>query len=64
VEYHDGAQWNELEATQDTSWASQDKTCGSEADNNADFKIRFRTNANNAGEYAYVDDVEITGTAQ
>jgi hypothetical protein len=64
AEYHDGTQWNELEATQATSWASQDKTCGSGADNNADFKIRFRTNANNASEYAYIDDVEITGTAQ
>jgi P pilus assembly chaperone PapD len=64
VEYHDGTQWNELEATQATSWASQDKTCGSSADNNADFKIRFRTNANNASEYAYIDDVEITGTSQ
>jgi len=64
VEYHDGTQWNELEATQATSWASQDKTCGSGADNNAGFKIRFRTNASNANEYAYIDDVEITGTAQ
>jgi len=64
VEYHDGTQWNELEATQATSWASQDKTCGTSADNNADFKIRFRTNANNASEYTYIDDVEITGTSQ
>jgi hypothetical protein len=64
VEYHDGTQWNELEATQATSWSAQDKTCGSGADNNASFKIRFRTNANNASEYAYVDDVEITGTSQ
>jgi len=64
IEYHDGTQWNELEATQATSWASQDKTCGSGADNNADFKIRFRTNANRANEYAYIDDVEITGTSQ
>jgi hypothetical protein len=64
VEYHDGSQWNELEATQASSWASQDKTCGSSADNNADFKLRFRTNANKANEYAYIDDVEITGTSQ
>ncbi|MHC4739510.1 MAG: LamG-like jellyroll fold domain-containing protein [Planctomycetota bacterium] len=64
VEYHDGTQWNVLEATQATSWASQDKTCGSGADNNADFKIRFRLNASNANEYAYIDDVEITGTSQ
>jgi len=64
VEYHDGSQWNELEATQASSWASQDKTCGSSADDNADFKVRFRLNANKSNEYAYIDDVEITGTSQ
>jgi len=64
VEWYDGSDWNQLEATQATSWSAQDKTCGSGADNNAGFKIRFRTNASNASEYAYVDDVEITGTAQ
>ena len=64
AEYHDGTQWNELEATQASSWASQDKTCGASANNNANFKVRFRLNANRANEYAYIDDVEITGTAQ
>jgi hypothetical protein len=64
VEYHDGSQWNELEATQASSWAQQDKTCGSSADDNADFKVRFRLNANKPNEYAYIDDVEISGTAQ
>jgi hypothetical protein len=64
IEYHDGTQWNELEATQATSWASQDKTCGSGADNNADFKVRCRINANKSNEYAAIDDVEITGTSQ
>ncbi|MHC4397002.1 MAG: DNRLRE domain-containing protein [Planctomycetota bacterium] len=64
AEWHDGSDWNQLEATQATSWSAQDKTCGSGADNNAAFKIRFRTNANRGNEYAYVDDVEITGTAQ
>jgi hypothetical protein len=61
VEWYDGVTWHELEATQDTSWVSKDFTCASGADNNPDFKVRFRTNADNASEYAYVDDVEITG---
>ena len=65
VEWHDGSQWHELESTQDTSWGSQqDKTCGAGANNNANFKVRFRINADKTGEYAYVDDVEVTGTAQ
>ena len=65
VEYHDGSQWNELEATGATDWGSQqDKLCGSGADNNSSFKIRFRTNADKTNECAYVDLVEVTGTAQ
>jgi hypothetical protein len=38
----------------------QDKVCSTGADNNANFRIRFSTNANQTAEYAYVDDVEIT----
>jgi len=65
VEYYDGNQWNELEAAQTNDWGSQqDKLCGSGADNNSSFKIRFRTNANKTNECAYVDLVEVTGTAQ
>jgi hypothetical protein len=64
VEWYDGGAWNPLESTQDTSWLSQDITCPSGADNNADFKVRFRTNANKGNEYAAIDDVEITGTSQ
>jgi len=58
----DGSAWNNLETTQATAWASQDITCGSGANNNANFRVRWRTNANSAAnEYAYVDDVVITG---
>ncbi|GAI58684.1 unnamed protein product, partial [marine sediment metagenome] len=38
-------------------------TCGQSANNKAAFKVRFRTNASNSAEYAYVDDVEISGTS-
>ncbi|GAH86064.1 unnamed protein product, partial [marine sediment metagenome] len=63
VDWYDGSGWHELETTQDTSWVSVDMVCGGVgADNNPDFKIRFRMNgkAGNAG--AMVDDVAITGT--
>lgn len=64
VEWYDGSAWNRLEATQDTAWSSQDNSvCGPGADDNAAFKLRFRTNASNSAEYAYVDDVEISCTS-
>ncbi|MHC4117365.1 MAG: hypothetical protein ACYSWO_07635 [Planctomycetota bacterium] len=62
AEWYDGTDWHELESTQATSWGSQqDKTCGSGANDNSSFKIRFRTNASATNEYAYVDSVEVTG---
>jgi len=39
----------------------QDYTCASGADNNVNFRVRFRVNADEATESAYVDNVEITG---
>lgn len=59
----DGSTWNNLESTKQTAWASKDFTCSTGANNNANFRVRFRTNANNAStEYAYVDNVQIIGT--
>ena len=60
----DGSNWINLETTNATSWSAQDKTCASGADNNTNFRVRFRTNANLTTEYAYVDDVIVTGTKQ
>jgi hypothetical protein len=65
IEWWDGSSWNELERTKDELWGSlQDKTCGSAADDNANFKVRWRTNGSSNPEYASVDNVEITGAAQ
>ncbi|MHC4395700.1 MAG: LamG domain-containing protein, partial [Planctomycetota bacterium] len=64
AEWYNGTSWTELESTQETSWASKDWTCGAGANNNAGFKIRFLINADSNNETGYVDDVEITGTAQ
>lgn len=55
----DGNTWYELEATQDTSYATADLTCPAGANNNAGFRIRFRTNLGSTSRYAYVDNVEI-----
>ncbi|UCF00069.1 MAG: hypothetical protein JSV82_03105, partial [Planctomycetota bacterium] len=64
AEWYDGNDWNELESTNTKSWEDyQDKTCGSGADDNSSFKIRFRINANLNNECALLDDVEVTGTS-
>jgi hypothetical protein len=63
AEWYDGSGWNPLESTQDTDWGTQmDFTCPAGAENNANFALRFRTNANRGSEYAYVDEVIVTGS--
>ena len=64
VEWYDGATWNALETTQSGSYGDglQDKLCGVGANENANFRIRFRTNANRRSERAFVDNVVISGT--
>jgi hypothetical protein len=57
-----GQSWNALGSTQSTSWYQEDFTCPSGADNNPDFRFRYRLNASSTREYGYVDDVEIIGT--
>ncbi|UCE99380.1 MAG: DUF362 domain-containing protein [Planctomycetota bacterium] len=67
VEWWDGEDWNVIDAYQGTDWISQDKTCGSGADDNPAFKVRFRSNASAPSpkeELARIDDVEVTGSAK
>ncbi|UCC21936.1 MAG: DUF362 domain-containing protein [Planctomycetota bacterium] len=67
VEWWDGDSWNVLDAYQGTDWVSRDKTCSSGADDNPSFKVRFRSNASAPSpkeEFARIDDVEVTGSAQ
>jgi hypothetical protein len=62
-EWHDGSDWHLLESTLDESWAEKDWLCGSGANDNANFKIRFSSSGNHPNqEYSYLDIVEITGT--
>jgi hypothetical protein len=65
VEWYDGSSWNPLETVQSASYGDglQDKSCGAGADENANFKIRFLTNANKNNESAYIDDVVVSGTS-
>jgi hypothetical protein len=65
VEWWNGSAWTEIDSSRSTAWTSKDITCASGANNNANFKVRFRSTGNDAAtEYGYVDDVQITGTAQ
>ncbi len=58
-----GSSWTTLERVSgSTSWASKDWALGTGADNNPDFRIRFRTIAGLTTRYAYIDNVQITGT--
>jgi subtilisin family serine protease len=62
IEYWNGSAWITVESTQSTSWSAPAWSLGSDADDNAAFKIRFRTNANRNNERGDVDDVEVIGT--
>ncbi len=64
VEWYNGVSWNTLESTQDTTYTAMDMVCGSDASNNALFKVRFSINASSTTEYAYVDDIQMTGLVQ
>jgi hypothetical protein len=63
TEWYDGSGWHELESVTDSEvWAEKDMTCGAGANNNANFKIRFRCTGNKNPELGRVDIVQVTGT--
>ena len=57
----DGSNWNTLEVTADTSWANKSWLLPIEAEEQADFTIRFVTNANRNNEKSDIDNVSIIG---
>ena len=58
----DGVSWNNLENTAETDWAVKEFSLGPKADNNANFRIKFKTNARGeTDKYASVDAMVITG---
>ncbi len=62
AEWYDGTNWNELERTQEASWAYKDFALPANAANNASFKIRFWNDGVDNKEFTYVDNVEISGS--
>ena len=62
VEYWNGSSWVTVESTSSTGWGAPTWSLGSDANDNAAFKLRFRTNANRNNERADIDDVELVGT--
>lgn len=66
VEWFDGCRWANLETVRRADYrdCQQDRVCGAGANDNEMFKIRFRVDAKFQTKYAYIDDVEITGTAK
>ena len=63
VEWWDGSDWNLLEQYRSGTVSPADFACGSGADNNANFKVRWSASSDKNNEFANVDNVEITGVA-
>ena len=59
----DGSTWTTMETTTSTTWATTTYNCPAGANNNAGFRIRFRTTAGASNRYAYIDNVKISGTS-
>jgi hypothetical protein len=63
VEYWNGTDWINLwSGKANGGWQIKDLVCSSDADNNPDFKVRFRSKGNKPEDLYYVDNVEVTGT--
>ncbi|MFA5863191.1 MAG: hypothetical protein WC975_00735 [Phycisphaerae bacterium] len=64
-EWYDGSSWTELESlTGNSAWTVKSYDLPAGADNNANFKLRFKTVHNGSSDYAYLDDVYIFGIPQ
>lgn len=64
VEWWDGTNWNELMhliGPDEGGWIQKNHNLGVGANNNLDFKLRFRIKLTAATENIYIDDVKITG---
>ncbi|HIF42462.1 MAG TPA: hypothetical protein EYQ74_15370 [Planctomycetes bacterium] len=59
VQWWNGSNWTTLEDATGTSWGQATFSLPSSADNNSNFKIRFRTNSNQNKGWGDVDDVTV-----
>ncbi len=62
VEVFDGTSWNLLDTITSTSWQIRSYNLSPAANNNANFAVRFTTNADSSNDAAYIDDVVLIGT--
>ncbi|MFA5863190.1 MAG: dockerin type I domain-containing protein [Phycisphaerae bacterium] len=64
VEWYDGTTWFTLEdLTGNSAWTAKSFHLPSGANNNPNFKLRFRTSLNGSTNYAYLDEVKIFATS-
>jgi len=63
VDWYNGTGWtNVLPQTQDiVSYTLYDYDLSLDADNNTDFKIRFRCSSNSNNEFCFVDNINVSG---
>ena len=64
VQWWDGTAWQLVESTQNTTYSSVDWLLPAGAYKNANFKIRFSTNASHNNETADVDEISVTGVPE
>jgi hypothetical protein len=64
AEWYNGTTWTTLEnLTGNSSWTVRTFTLPSGANNNPNFKIRFRTSHNGSFDYAYLDEVRVSANS-
>ncbi|MBW2984271.1 hypothetical protein KY361_04100 [Candidatus Woesearchaeota archaeon] len=62
ADWYNGTAWINVVTIEDTAgWTLYNSTLPSSADDNVDFRVRFRCSSNNNNEECKVDNVEVTG---
>jgi hypothetical protein len=64
VRFHDGTGWTDIEVTTDTAWNTMSFMLPATANDNANFRLRFKSSGDEAKERGDIDDVQIIGTPQ
>ncbi len=62
LRFHDGTSWTDIEVTTDTAWGTVSFVLPATANDNANFRLRFKSSGNEGKERGDIDDVQIIGT--
>ncbi|MFC1705027.1 LamG domain-containing protein, partial [Nanoarchaeota archaeon] len=62
VDWYNGTGWTNLMQAEDVAYALYNYSLSSAADNNADFKVRFRCYSGSNNERCRVDNINVSGT--